>query len=313
MSFSSEVKKELCNRHEGARHCIIAELCAILNTCGKITVRNGALSVVIQTENAFVAKRYFTLIKASFSVNGNVAVSKNIALKKNRVYTVSIHDNESAERLLSAVSLVKKGSDGKYTVKRTIDPLLVKDTCCKRAYIRGAFIAGGSLNTPEKTYHMEFVNASEKLSNGLCELINFFSLHAKVIERKGHFVVYLKEGESIVDLLNVMEAPISLMGLENVRILKDMRNDINRRVNCETANINKTVGAAVKQIDDIKLIFEKKGETFLSEQLLEVALLRLENPDASLKELGEMVTPTIGKSGINHRFRKISEIADVLR
>ena len=185
--------------------------------------------------------------------------------------------------------------------------------CCRRAYIRGAFISVGSVNDPEKNYHMEFVLANASSAEQLKDLINSFGLDAKVVERKEHFVVYLKEGEQIVDLLNIMEAPLALMDLENVRIMKEMRNDINRKVNCETANLNKVVGAAVKQLEDIEYIEEKIGLSSLPEQLEEIARLRLEYPDKSLKELGSFLSTPVGKSGVNHRLRKISNIAEALR
>jgi DNA-binding protein WhiA len=174
-----------------------------------------------------------------------------------------------------------------------------------------------NLNREEKTDGMPDVMmeipADEFSAEQLKELINSFGLDAKVVERKEHFVVYLKEGEQIVDLLNIMEAPLALMDLENVRIMKEMRNDINRKVNCETANLNKVVGAAVKQLEDIEYIEEKIGLSSLPEQLEEIARLRLEYPDKSLKELGSFLSTPVGKSGVNHRLRKISNIAEALR
>ena len=140
-----------------------------------------------------------------------------------------------------------------------------------------------------------------------------FGVDAKIVERKKHYVVYLKEGAQIVDMLNVMGAHVALMNLENVRILKEMRNSVNRKVNCETANISKTVNAAVRQVEDIQLIVEKQGMSSLPENLQEIARVRMENPDMPLKELGALLTPPIGKSGVNHRLRRIGEIADRLR
>ena len=174
-------------------------------------------------------------------------------------------------------------------------------------------MAVGSISNPEKSYHIELVCSSRRKANELRTLINGFRLDSKVILRKNSYVVYLKEGSQIVDLLNIMEAPISLMKMENVRILKEMRNSVNRKVNCETANINKTVSAAAKQADDIAFIQKTMGLSKLPDTLQEVAGLRLANPEASLKELAELCTSEIGKSGINHRLRKLSEIAEELR
>lgn len=203
--------------------------------------------------------------------------------------------------------------DGKTQGAGIVDENLLKRLCCKRAYIRGAFLSGGSISDPKKSYHFEIVCRTAQQAGQLQGVINSFDMDAKIVERKKHFVVYLKEGEQIVDMLNIMEAPISLMNLENVRILKEMRNSVNRKVNCETANISKTVNAAVKQLDDILYIKEKAGLESLAPNLQEAAFLRLEHPEAPLKELGTYFSPPVGKSGVNHRLRRISEIADKLR
>ena len=194
-----------------------------------------------------------------------------------------------------------------------VSGLLVKNACCKRAFIRGAFLASGSMSDPEKAYHFEIVCQDPARAGQLRELITSFGLDAKIVARKKCYVVYLKEGSQIVDMLNVMEAHVALMNLENVRILKEMRNSVNRQVNCETANINKTVNAAVKQVEDIQYIERTVGLSALSEGLQEMAQLRLAYPEAALKELGSLLTPAVGKSGVNHRLRKISSFAEELR
>ena len=195
----------------------------------------------------------------------------------------------------------------------TENALLTQQSCCKRAFIRGAFLASGSISDPEKGYHFEIVTQDERKATHLQEIICSFQIDAKIVLRKKSYVVYVKEGAQIVDMLAIMEANVALMNLENIRILKEMRNSVNRKVNCETANINKTVNAAVKQIEDIRLIEQKKGFHNLNEGLAEIAELRLQYPEATLKELGMMLNPQVGKSGVNHRLRKLSEIADELR
>jgi len=190
---------------------------------------------------------------------------------------------------------------------------VIQNACCKRAFIRGAFLASGSISDPEKTYHFEIVAPNESKALQLQNIINSFGMDAKIVQRKKYYVVYIKEGSQIVDLLNIMEAHVSLMNLENVRILKEMRNSINRQVNCEAANINKTVMAATKQIDDILFIKDQMGLSDLAEGLEDIAILRINYPEASLKELGDMLNPPIGKSGVNHRLRKLSNLADNLR
>ena len=197
-------------------------------------------------------------------------------------------------------------------ITNDVNGILVQQTCCKRAFLRGAFMASGSISDPNKSYHFEIVARTLQQAQLLTELMNSFEADAKIVERKNHYVAYVKEGSQIVDMLNVMEAYVSLMNLENVRILKEMRNTVNRKVNCETANINKTVSAAVKQIEDIRKIQSRMGFDELPESLREMAELRLQYPDATLKELGEYLDPPVGKSGVNHRLRKLSAIAEDL-
>ena len=309
MSFSSKVKGELSLHLGNGRHCEIAETAAIVNICGHTAVFGEHFCLKIQTENFHVAKKCFTLLKNTFNMIAEVSVRSS---GRKHVYTVLVRDFSKAETILKATGLLFS-EDGKMQLKKRIYSPVVSSICCRRAYIRGAFLSVGSVNDPEKNYHMEFVLADEFSAEQLKELINSFGLDAKVVERKEHFVVYLKEGEQIVDLLNIMEAPLALMDLENVRIMKEMRNDINRKVNCETANLNKVVGAAVKQLEDIEYIEEKIGLSSLPEQLEEIARIRLEYPDKSLKELGSFLSTPVGKSGVNHRLRKISNIAETLR
>lgn len=312
MSFSSSVKNEIANYFSKARHCNIAEISAIINMCGHIIIGYGIISVKIQTENIVVAQKYFTLIKNTFNIYGEVSVRKNSQSNSNSIYTVIIKDTVYSKKLLISTGILNNYDGGTY-ITNNIEPMIVKKICCKRAYIRGAFLVSGSLSNPEKTYHLEFVNTNYQYSIELQKLINYFEMDAKVIERKGHYIVYLKEGEKIVDLLNVIGAHISLMDLENVRIIKDMRNNVNRIVNCETANLSKTVCASIRQIEEIKYIQNTIGLSSLPELLEEIAEKRLMFPEASLKELGEMLSPIVGKSGVNHRLKKISNIVENIK
>ena len=191
--------------------------------------------------------------------------------------------------------------------------VVLMQNCCKRAFIRGAFLAAGSISDPEKFYHFEIACATEAKAKQIQGLILSMGIEAKIVLRKKYFVVYIKEGSQIVDILNVMEAPVALMELENIRILKEMRGSVNRQVNCETANINKTVSAAVKQMEDIIYIRDTAGFDSLPDNLREIAELRLARPEATLKELGEALDPPVGKSGVNHRLRKLGNMAELLR
>ena len=313
MSFSSGVKEELSRNHSSARHCQIAELAAIISMCGGVAIsEKNNFRLKIQTENVFVARKYFTLLKKAFNIEVEVSIRQNTFSKTSRMYTVAVLDHEDTLRILRATKLINQDMEIEETFSVT-DNLVIQKTCCKRAFVRGAFLAAGSISDPQKFYHFEIVCAAIHKAEQLRDIINSFGVDAKIVARKKYFVVYLKEGEQIVDMLNVMGAHVSLMELENVRILKEMRNSVNRKVNCETANINKTVNAAVRQIEDIRYLQSKVGFEQLSEGLAEIARLRLEQPDASLKELGMMLSPPVGKSGVNHRLRKLSTLAEKFR
>lgn len=313
MSFSGNVKEELARNIVKARHCQIAQIAGILSYLGNIKEVSGEVQIELETENVTLAKVYYELVKKAFSVGPMIAVKRNSYLNKSRVYSVRIVEKKKKSQMLKALK-VEVGSGGEIDVKNwVVSDLLLQKSCCKRAFIRGVFLATGSITDPEKGYHFEVVCNQEKKAEQLVEQLAFFGIEAKTTTRKNHLVVYIKEGAQIVDALNVMEAHNALMELENIRILKEVRNSVNRKVNCETANINKTVNAAVKQIEDIELIKERMGLDELSPALLQVAELRLMYPEAPLKDLGEMLNPPVGKSGVNHRLRKLSEIAKELR
>jgi len=313
MSFSSKVKSELLRQFGSTRNSSLAEIAGIINTCGQINISlKNEVTIKVQTENASVARKYFTLLKKTFNINIEIIIRKNSQLKKNRYYLLYVMNDKKAREMLEETKLIKE-QDGSTVYVNNISDSIIQDIDCKRAYIRGAFLGGGSLSNPEKTYHLEFVNHTYEHCESLQHLINSFEMDSKIVQRKKYFVVYLKEGEQIVNLLNIIQAHLALMDLENVRIIKEMRNNVNRLVNCETANLNKTVSAAVKQIDDIEYINRMVGLDSLSDGLKEVAQYRVEYSDASLKELGMMLTTPVGKSGVNHRLRKISEIAQKIR
>ncbi|MBP3927798.1 MAG: DNA-binding protein WhiA [Clostridium sp.] len=313
MSFSSQVKEELSRQMSSARHCQIAEIAAILSLCGRIHIdENENYSIRIHTENVAVARKYFTLLKKAFNIRTDISIRRNAFLKKNRTYSVMIRNHEDAVRVLKAAKLVDEHGEIGENLS-VVRNLVIQNPCCRRAFIRGAFLAAGSISDPEKFYHFEIACTSMEKAKQLQEVISTFSIDAKIVVRKKYYVVYIKEGSQIVELLGLMEAHVALMELENIRILKEMRNSVNRQVNCETANINKTVSAAVKQLGDITYIRDTVGLDYLPEALAEIARIRLEMPDATLKELGESLNPPVGKSGVNHRLRKISTIAETLR
>ena len=264
MSFSGMVKEELSRQISTARHCRIAEIAALLSACGKMTAA-GILR--FQTENDAVVRKYFTLLQKTFNIETEIAIRESRQMKKGNVYYVEITDPGQVETVLQGTKLSVNEGDGETLY--TENALLTQQSCCKRAFIRGAFLASGSISDPEKGYHFEIVTQDERKATHLQEIICSFQIDAKIVLRKKSYVVYVKEGAQIVDMLAIMEANVALMNLENIRILKEMRNSVNRKVNCETANINKTVNAAVKQIEDIRLIKENTENLIVCAQSMD--------------------------------------------
>ncbi len=313
MSFSSRVKEELSRQISPARHCRIAETAAIISLCGKVKIdEEDRYSIHISTENAAVARKYFTLLKKTFNISTDIVIRRNAYLKKNRTFMVTVSEDGDARKVLLATKLLDKHGEIGENMS-VVGNLVIQNLCCRRAFLRGAFLAAGSISDPEKFYHYEIACTAQAKAGQIRSILSTFDIDARIVQRKKYFVVYVKEGNQIVTLLNVMEAPIALMELENIRILKGMRGSVNRQVNCETANINKTVSAAVKQIEDITYIRDVMGLDQLQEGLCDIAKLRLERPEATLKELGEALDPPVGKSGVNHRLRKLSILAEELR
>lgn len=329
MSFSTKVKEEIAKHSSHSRHCQIAELLALLLATGEVIFDDGQVRLIMRPENPLIGDKICRLIDQLFE--------EKIEYARHPKY-IEIQDDSMVEKVLQMVKLsdyvdymeedwldddellgidedeiVYVSSHGVSLQNCHFPKQVVQKDCCKKAFVRGIFLAAGSVNDPQKAYHFEIVVHNREMAQSVQEVIKSFSLDAKIVKRKKYYVVYLKEGSMIVDILNVMEAYVGLMDMENVRILKDMRNDINRRVNCETANIKKTVNAARRQIEDIEYIERTKGLRYLNDSLRSLAEIRLEEPDANLAELGQMLNPPVSKSGVNHRLRKISSIANALR
>ncbi|MCJ0932971.1 DNA-binding protein WhiA [Virgibacillus halodenitrificans] len=308
MSFASEIKKEL-TAIEVEECCRHAELSALIRMNGAISLSKQRYVLDIQTENAAIARRIYSLIKSIYTIPVELLVRKKMKLKKNNVYIVRLKEDVSS--LLADLDILQ----GTHTFIRTISPKYLKEPCCRRAYLRGVFLAGGSINNPEtSSYHLEIANYYQEHNDALCDLLNGFGLHARKLERKNGFIVYMKEAEKITEFLSIIGAHNALFKFEDVRIVRDMRNSVNRLVNCETANLNKTIGAAFRQIENINLIDKTVGLDQLPEKLREIAILRVQHQDVSLKELGELVSSgKISKSGVNHRLKKIDEFAEKIK
>ena len=307
MSFSADIKKEI-TRTEAKAHCNKAELMSFIRVAGSISPKDG-LTLILRTENVTVARRIYTLIREIYGIKTKFIMGKGQRLNKRNFYTLTI-TGVDAKNILTDIGVISSG---------TTFELLELDIsglkrCCKAAFLRGCFLACGYLSNPQKVYHLEFVLQNDNIAACICDALSVFGIsRAKIIERKGSFVVYVKDSESISDFLALIGAHEATLDMENMRVIKDVKNNVNRLVNCETANLQKTVDAAVRQNENISYIIKNKGLEFLPPKLMEVAEVRLNNPDATLQELCDLMSETVGKSGMNHRLKRIDEIANELR
>lgn len=313
MSFSAETKRELARIDTDKKCCVPAEIAGFIRVCGIIELNDeGKANLRLTTENPAIARLYLKKIKSYFGIHANLHIGRSQVLKKGHYYEIAIDSEGGAEQILREVGILRVREGYDY-IASDIYEELIKKKCCRRAYLRGVFIGAGTISDPEKGYHLEIVTDNEILATDLRKLINSFGLRSKIVKRRKHFVVYLKEAEQIIDFLNILGAHGQLLEVENIRILKDIRNKTNRIVNCESANLDKTVDTAHRQIASIKVIEEMVGLDSLSPRLAEAADLRVMYPEASLEELASMTDPPIKKSGIYHRLRKIDEMAEKLR
>jgi len=308
-SYASEVKQELTKLVVHPEHARV-ELSALLRMNGSLSIQNHHFVLTAQTENAAIARRIFSLIKQKYGMESELIVRKKMKLKKNNQYLVRLkHDTNM---VLTDLDILDESG---LSINTDVPEEVLNEDQRMRSYLRGAFLATGSVNNPETSrYHLEIYSLYETHNDGIAQMMNHFHLNARTTKRRNGYIVYLKEAEKIADFLQVIGATNSMLKFEDIRIVRDMRNSVNRLVNCENANINKTVAAAERQIENIKHLQATVGLDSLPDKLREIAVLRLENPEVTLKELGDMVpSGPISKSGINHRLRKLNELAETAR
>lgn len=315
MSFSSDVKGELARLDVNKKCCMLAEIAGFLRVAGSISLAGGGkFNIVASTENAAIARHYKKLIRDYFGSNTALSVGdsqmpgKSRSKGHNRYYLTISHEDKSSQILReTGMMLVREGydyfSDGIYMP-------IVKSKCCKKSYIRGLFLGCGSISNPKKSYHLEFVLESEQTANDLKKLIGtFVDLSANISKRNGDHIVYIKKAAYISDMLGILGANDAMLELEEVRISKEAHGDAQRLLNCDSANVDRTLSASEEQIGWIRIIEERDGIEWLPPHLREVALMRLERPEASLTEIGEALSTPIKKAGVNKRFAKIRAIA----
>lgn len=311
MSFATETKNELSRVETEKKHCQLAEIAGFLRVNGSIgLVGMGKFKIVITTDNPAVARHYKKLIKEYFNVDMELLIVEAAALKKGHIYRLTIEPNMRSESILreTGILLVREGNN---FISDGIFDGIIRNKCCRKAYLRGIFMGAGTVSDPDKSYHLEFVCHSENLAKDLKKLINtFVDLTAKIVKRKGRYVVYMKNSQYISDTLAIMGAHSKVLAFENVKIKKELLNETIRITNCDNANTDRAVDAAGKQIAAIKKLKEKGLFEGLPKKLQEVAELRLENPDMSLAQLGEMLSPPLKKSGVNNRMKRIIDFSN---
>ncbi|MCI2048925.1 MAG: DNA-binding protein WhiA [Lachnospiraceae bacterium] len=317
MSFSSGAKHELAGVIPAARHCRIAELAA-MEAC-ILTVHaqkraDGKLQAEgrLRSENREVCKKFFTLFQKTITIRKGISEFSENMLRNGSCRFTAAGDDGTWMPLLTVTKVIREDGSLK-NPEDGVSALLLKNDCCRRSYLRGMYLCIGSMSDPGKEYHLEFVCPRIQLADQICSVLAQESIPARTVRRRKQYVVYLKDSTAIIDLLNMMDADVSLMNMENSRILKEIANSVNRRVNCETSNLQKTVNASGKQIEAIRYIRDHGGFGQLPENVRQTAELRLEHETASLQELGELSDPPVGRSGINHRLRRLTEIAEELR
>ena len=298
MSFTVDVKNELCNIKYEKRCCQRAHLAGIAGFCGSICFEDGKQIFKMRTESTAIARRAYSLVKDLYGIKAEIKTAK-------KIHSIVV---ENCESMLTEMGYMING-----VVKFYADPFVMHDECCKNAFLTGAFLGGGYVKTPKNGYHFEIKTHYRDLSRDLCDIINEVGFEAKSVIRKSEYVVYIKQSDAICDILGYLGATDAMLELCNVKILKDVRNNITRKVNCDTANITKAAEAAAVQLNAINKIKSSIGLEAIPESLEQVARLRIEYPEANLTELGNMLVPPISKSGVNHRLKKIMKMAEELK
>jgi DNA-binding protein WhiA len=313
MSFSSETKAELCLEMPDKTCCMLAEITGILRSCGSVRFAGmNRVNYRLVTENAAVARKIIRLMKEYFDIRMELNISKSTVLKKNHFYEMIITEEMRCEQILRETGILRV-KNGFNDFSFEVDESIIKKKCCKRAFLRGVFLGSGSLTDPGKGYHMEIVAANPIFARDIQKVMNQFRLGPKEMQRKDSTVVYLKDSSMISDFLGVIGAPKALLELENTKAYRETKNRVNRDINCMNANTEKTIDAAQRSIAAIKKIERIKGLDWLPPKLKEIAVLRLEEPESTLQELGQLMQPPLGKSGVTHRLAKIEEMAAKLK
>ena len=311
MSFAGDARGEIAHVECEGLCCACSELCAALMASGGISYHGrGKYRLSLMASDATIVRRFFTMVKKYFDVTGELQVHKTEQLSGMTRYQLVLPDDTSMY-MLEQLKLLDP--EGLFGIREKCAPEILKNDCCAQAFLRAAFLFCGTISNPEKAYHIEFSTPNVQFAQTVMEMLNKFEIDAKNTCRKAKEVVYLKGSDGIADVLTLLGAHKSVLAMENIKITKGLRNQVNRQMNCDSSNINRAMLTAERQIADIRLIEEEIGLDKLPKSLRDVAEVRLNNPETSLSGLGELLVPELGKSGVNSRLRKLSDIANRLR
>lgn len=309
ISFADEVRNELARLSSERRCCQYSELAALIRSNGTLSIAQRQIGLILTTENAAVARKMFKLIKANYNLFTEILVRQKMRFHRHNTYQVKLPPQKGTREMLIGIGVL----DEIYRLNYKLDYDLLSRECCSRSYLRGTFLGAGSTNHPDGGYHLEVSCDKEEYAKELLNFFNSFELRGNMMYRKNRHVVYFKNSEDIATILNLIGAHRALLKYENYRVMKNIKNDVNRRVNCETANLDKTLNASMNQLADIELIANTQGIDSLPKSLQEIAYLRIDHPYVSLKELGQFLKPPLSKSGVNGRLRRITKIAKKIR
>lgn len=308
-SFASLTREQLYRLPLGKTCCMVHELGALFKTAGSLTFRGGGkLQCVYRVENAALARRILRLLKARLEIVPSLYFVNHPRLGGQRSCVLSLNEEDS-RKLLSAIHMLEENDDGSFRLKRMLPRRALTRNCCRRAFLRGAFLGSGYVSSPDKSYHLEIIAPDEAFAKTLLNLMQKSAIPAKTVDRKGAFVVYIKESQSIADFLTLIGAHDAVMRMEDIRVMKTVRNNVNRIMNCDQANMEKQLNASEKQTTAIAQLVAAVGFDALPPKLREIAVLRLREPEASMKQLGEKLSPPLGKSGVSHRLNQIEKLA----
>ena len=313
ISFSASVKAELVRLPEGKSCCMLSEISALTQTSGHLALRGGGrISASYRLDNTGVARRLFQLLKKRLNISPALHFIQSSQLGGRRTCVLTLSEGDT-RTLLKALHMLETDEDGNIRLRHMAPRHPMTRQCCRKAFLRGAFLGAGTMTNPEKGYHLEWTAEDAALAGQLEKLLEKSELPFHRYERRGKTVIYLKGAEQISDMLALMGASGGVLKMENTRVNRQIRAQANRAANCDEHNSERMLNAAQRQLEAIRLLSIQRGLSSLPPELETLARLRLDHAEMSLTELGQLLDPPLGKSGVNHRMQRILAMAEALR